>query len=81
MVEGGTAIRDYILREFLVGENPERLTDTTPLISGGILDSIAIIKLIAFLEETYHLQIEAHEIDMKHFNTISDIIRFVDLKL
>jgi len=81
MVEGGIAIRDYILREFLVGENPERLTDTTPLISGGILDSIAIIKLIAFLEETYHLQIEAHEIDMKHFNTISDIIRFVDLKL
>ena len=34
-------IKDFIMAEFLPGESPDELTDTTPLISGGILDSIA----------------------------------------
>ena len=81
MVEGGIAIRDYILREFLVGENPERLTDTTPLISGGILDSIAIIKLIAFLEETFPLTIEDTDMVPENFQTLNDVERFIAGKL
>ncbi len=35
-----TIVRDYILREFLPGEDPAELTEETPLITGGILDSI-----------------------------------------
>jgi acyl carrier protein len=79
--EISNTVKDYILREFLPGENPQELTDSTPLIAGGILDSIALIKLIAFLEETYNVQIEAHEIDMKYLSTISDIVSFVRSKL
>jgi hypothetical protein len=33
-------LKEYILKEFLPGEDPVELTATTPLISGGILDSI-----------------------------------------
>ena len=31
-------IHAYILREFLPGEDPNELTDRTPLITGGVLD-------------------------------------------
>jgi len=37
----GATVKDFILREFLPGENPAELTDATPLITGGVLDSIA----------------------------------------
>jgi hypothetical protein len=31
----GATVKDFILREFLPGENPAELTDSTPLITGG----------------------------------------------
>ena len=73
-------IKDFILKEFLPGENPDELTETTPLISGGILDSLATIKLVAFLEEQFNITVEAHEADVEHLNTLSDIAKFVQSK-
>jgi acyl carrier protein len=75
-----STIKDFILKEFLPGENPDELTETTPLISGGILDSLATIKLVAFLEEQFKITVEAHEADVEHLNTLSDIARFVQSK-
>jgi acyl carrier protein len=46
-----STVKDYILREFLPGEDPNELQSDTPLITGGVLDSIATLKLVAFLEE------------------------------
>jgi len=73
-------IKDFILKEFLPGENPDELTETTPLISGGILDSLATLKLVAFLEEQFNITVEAHEADVEHLNTLSDIATFVQSK-
>jgi len=70
-------VKAYILKEFLPGENPDELTDSTPLITGGILDSIATLKLIAFLEEHYAFTLQAHEADAENLNTINDITKFV----
>ena len=73
-------IKDFILKEFLPGENPDELTETTPLISGGILASLATLKLVAFLEEQFKITVEAHEADVEHLNTLSDIAKFVQSK-
>jgi acyl carrier protein len=74
-------VQAYILQEFLPGESPDNLTESTALISGGILDSIATLKFVAFLEEKYGIQVEAHEADVDHFNTIADIASYVQSKL
>ena len=66
-------VKDYILKEFLPGEDPGELTETTPLISGGILDSIATLKLVAFIEERYAITLAAHEADVEHLDTINAI--------
>ena len=81
MEETKKTIKDYILKEFLPGENPEDLTDSTALSTGGVLDSIATLKLVRFLEEQFGIQVEAHEADVDHLNTISDIANYVRLKL
>ena len=70
-------VRDYILREFLPGESPDSLDDSTPLITGGVLDSIATIKLIAFLEERFGVQIEPHEMNADYLNSLPDIANLV----
>ena len=75
------AVKDYILREFLPGESPDSLDDTTPLITGGVLDSIATVKLIAFFEEQYGVQIEPHEMNADYLNFLPDIAALVEQRL
>ena len=74
-------IKRYILEEFLPGENPEELTDTTPLITGGILDSLATLKLVAFLEERFQVEFQAHETMVDYLDTISDIADLMHSKM
>lgn len=78
-VEG--IIKEYILEQFLPGENPEELTNSTPLITGGILDSLATIKLVAFLEERFKVQIQAHETMVDYLDTVADIAQLVSSKI
>ena len=73
-------IKGYILGEFLPGENPAALTDSTPLITGGILDSLATLKLVVFLEERFQIKIQAHETMVDYLNTVSDIAQLVNSK-
>lgn len=75
-----TAIKTFILKEFLPGENPDELTDTTPLITGGILDSLATLKLVTFMEERFKISLQAHETGVDYLNTISDIAELVQSK-
>lgn len=81
MQEVKEIVKGYILEEFLPGENPSELTDSTPLITGGILDSLATIKLVAFLEQRFQIRIQAHETMVDYLDTISDIGQLVSAKL
>jgi acyl carrier protein len=74
-------IKQYILDEFLPGEDPGALLNTTPLISGGILDSLATLRLVAFLEEQFGIQIQAHETGIDYLDSITDIANLVHSKI
>ncbi len=80
MDEIRSSIRSYILTEFLPGEDASELTDQTPLITGGILDSISTLKLVTFLEDHFQITIEAHEAGKEHLDTIAQIALLVDEK-
>lgn len=73
-------IKDFIMAQFLPGEDPAELTDQTPLISGGILDSIATLQLVMFLEENYKVSFEPHEVDKDNLDTLDLIVRLLASK-
>jgi acyl carrier protein len=74
------AVRNFILARYLPGESPDNLKDDTPLRTSGILDSIATLGLVSFIEEEYGIEIEAHETDIDNFDRIADIEAFVERK-
>jgi acyl carrier protein len=78
--EVGQQIKDFILNEFLPGEDPAELTPDSPLISGGILDSIATLRLLMFMEETWGVTFEPHEVDKENLDTLSLIERLLASK-
>ncbi|MGE3525693.1 MAG: acyl carrier protein, partial [Gemmatimonadales bacterium] len=74
------AVKDFILTSILPGEDPAALTPTTPLITGGILDSLATLELVSFLEERYGIELEAHVVDASWLGTLNDIAKLVQTK-
>lgn len=74
-------VKEFILKEFLPGEDPSALTDSTPLMTTGILDSLATLKLVTHLEEEFGIQVQAHEADAENLNTLADIVRLVSSKI
>jgi acyl carrier protein len=73
-------VKTFILDEFLQGEDPDQLQAVTPLMTTGILDSIATLKLVSFLEKQFGITIAAHEADTEHLNTLADIAALVGSK-
>ncbi|OJW26068.1 MAG: acyl carrier protein [Planctomycetales bacterium 71-10] len=70
-------VHTFILNEFLPGEDPAELTESTPLITGGILDSITTLKLVVYLEERFGITVEAHEAGVEHLDSIRQIADLV----
>jgi acyl carrier protein len=81
MEETKNTIKTYILKEFLPGEDPQLLTDSTPLVTGGILDSLATLKLVAFLQDQFHITIEPYETAPEYLDTLPAIASLVHSKL
>jgi acyl carrier protein len=72
-----TKVKTFILNEYLLGEDPAALTDTTPLMTTGILDSIAVLKVVTFLEGQFGITIQPHEAVVENLNTLSDMVQLV----
>jgi len=52
-------------------------SDDTPLISGGLIDSMAIVDLILDLQTAFSVEIPASEVQPDDFDTVSRIAETV----
>ena len=75
-----STINDFILEEVLPGADPAELTPTTPLVTGGVLDSLGTVRLVTFLEERFGIEIQAHETSVDYLDTLNDIAQLVRSK-
>ena len=73
-------LRSYIISEFLPGESPENLQDDTPMRTSGILDSMAALRLVSFVENEFGIELQSHETDVETFDCIADIAALVQQK-
>jgi acyl carrier protein len=74
------SIKEFILSELINDPNIENLEDRDPLIETGIIDSLGIMKLLAFLEETFSIHIPDGEIIPENFECIEAISLLVQNK-
>lgn len=74
-------VKSFILETFLPEADPNQLTEETPLITGGILDSLATVQLAVFLEQHFKIEIAAHETGVDNLGTLASIGALVRSKL
>ncbi len=71
-------IRDYVVKEYLEEGDDRVIAETTPLISGGIVDSFSMVSLKRFLEKTYGIRIPDADATPDAFDTVTSIAALVE---
>ena len=74
-----------ILKRFIIDEiatelDLNDLDESQSLLETGILDSLGILKLVAFIEAEFLVKIEDEELIPENFETLSEISRMISNK-
>ena len=67
-------ILEYVKKEYLEEGDDQEVTYTTPLISGGIVDSFSMVSLKLFLENKYDIKISDDVATPEAFDSVDNII-------
>jgi len=70
-------ITAYISRELISNPDLLPLREDTPLLETGILDSLAVLRLVLYLEEQFGVVVAADEVIPENFETVTAICRFL----
>jgi acyl carrier protein len=73
-------ILNFIREELLRGDGQVSLEPNASLIRTGILDSLALLKLLLFIEERFSLKVKDGEVNPRNFETVDRITAFIESK-
>lgn len=56
----------------------ERLADDEPLVASGLIDSLAIMEIVVYLEKTYGMDFSNRGIDPEELGSIGSILDLIE---
>ena len=71
-------IHSFLKRE--LGKKYRTIAAATPLVSTGLIDSVALVRLAALLETESGLVIPDRDITAEHFDTIEKMHAYLDAR-
>ena len=75
------AIRQFIIDNFLFGQDASGLQDGTSLLEQGIIDSTGVLELVAWIEHHFGITVRDAEVVPENLDTIARLCAFVARKL
>jgi len=73
-------VRSFILQNYLFGKD-YRLEDSDSFLDSGIIDSIGVLELVAFLQATYGITVDDEELIPQNLDSINAISAYLHRKL
>jgi len=70
-------IREFIQKDLASAKGISSFSDSESLMENGIIDSLGIFRLVAFLEETFRLRIGDEEITAENLKSVDVIEQLV----
>jgi acyl carrier protein len=74
-------VRNMILTNFLRGADAASLKDDVSLERSHVVDSVKMLELILFVEETFGFSVDNDEAVPENFDTVDNIVGYVLRKL
>lgn len=72
-------VQAFILSNFYVTD-ASSLTESTPLLATGIVDSTGVLEVVAFLEEQFDIKVQDDEMLPENLDSIAQIAAYVKRK-
>lgn len=72
-------IRNFIMNE-LLEDNTIEWNDDTDIISSGVIDSLSIVRLLVFVEDTYNISLD-DSLELEYFKSVNAIANMVSRKV
>ena len=71
------------IRKFLAERFPQarRLSNADTLLDNGVIDSLGILEIVAFLEQEFHLTVADEELLPENFQSVERLATFVQSKV
>lgn len=73
-------VRSFVVANFLFGADSPALTSSTSFVEAGIVDSTGVLELVAFLEESFGVQIADGEITLDNLDSLAKVAAFLQRK-
>jgi acyl carrier protein len=73
-------IIQFIRDNFIAGRSDIVFDNDESIIEKGIMDSTGVLELVEFLESTYSITIEDHELVPENLETINNILKYLKTK-
>lgn len=74
-------LEKILLTEITVDLGKKSLDPDEDLLEQGIIDSLGIMKLVLFLEESYGIQVNDQDIIPENFQCLSSMVKYVEQQL
>jgi acyl carrier protein len=74
-------IEKYIVEEIMLADRNTKIDPDESLIDSGILDSLALLRFINFLEDQFDIMVDDIEVVPDNFQSINTAAAFVSTKL
>ena len=71
---------EFILKELAADNDVKHLDENQSLLESDIIDSLGIMKLLAFIEEEFKLKVLDDELIPENFDTIASILKLIEKK-
>lgn len=71
-------IREFLVEEFMPDMSPDELDDDFDLQTGGAVDSLGLLKLVAWLESEYGISVDESELGPESLRTVDSINQFIN---
>mgnify|MGYP003394117168 CR=1 FL=1 len=69
-------LRHYISTELLLGDIPVQMDDN--LLSNGMVNSLGMMRLVTFIEDTFNIQVAPEDFIIENFRTIDVVAEYIN---
>jgi acyl carrier protein len=76
--EDTAKIKQFIVDEFMPDMSPDELDDDFDLQTGGAVDSLGLLKLVAWMESEFGVSVDESELGPDSLRTVDSIKEFID---
>ncbi len=73
-------IRKYVAQNLLFSDDGFEYDDDDSFLQEGIVDSVGVLELVLFVEETFGVTVDDQEITPDNFDSVSKLARYVRSK-